>query len=655
MKKVLTLIFLSGAIFLKAQKTTVVSGTTLFVQEGTSVKFDALDVQGEVTVRAKTIETDVIIEGEITGDDKINLLGTLANINLDNCSWNVSNESEDTINDITLNSNARLVLEPGFGLMTNGDFVDQSALEPAIRIKADATGYSQLHLAGTYSDNGSGLASKETFVSADETWRQLGATMQETGGLSVSQWSDDIDLYFANDDPKLQNVFLWDGSPSGKSLPYQLDATGWVSSAANQQISATQAGAIYMGPSSVLYRINSNPITELGNIQTADLTYNLFYTEDDEEDKDNNSEPDDYELLGGWNLIHNSYTANISLTKLFDYGGTNAWPLAYPYVHVWDPVLGQYRALTNGGSVSSIIEYNNVPGNAVTAADATIAPGQAFWVKTIDATGLDESGNNEAFHEADPLLTTPLTISRSYLDIGGSPQNFFKKDPPHLRLGVINIQDSSFDQTVLLFDEAADFSGDRLDAFKLRSLDKAKPSLLSRANNGIAYAINALPNKEEEYHISVEFSSEAHMEHFYFRIDEAEIDPNWVVQVEDKILGQFHDLSGGGEFVFTHENALKTDRFIVHINALGHLLNSTSEFNRIVNLYGMQLSISQNMTKSYNLLIYDISGRLIITVLNLNRRNEKVDLSEIKSTAIVVVIQDASGSKSEKFMLQESE
>jgi hypothetical protein len=655
MKKVLTLIFLSGAIFLKAQKTTVVSGTTLFVQEGTSVKFDALDVQGEVTVRAKTIETDVIIEGEITGDDKINLLGTLANINLDNCSWNVSNESEDTINDITLNSNARLVLEPGFGLMTNGDFVDQSALEPAIRIKADATGYSQLHLAGTYSDNGSGLASKETFVSADETWRQLGATMQETGGLSVSQWSDDIDLYFANDDPKLQNVFLWDGSPSGKSLPYQLDATGWVSSAANQQISATQAGAIYMGPSSVLYRINSNPITELGNIQTADLTYNLFYTEDDEEDKDNNSEPDDYELLGGWNLIHNSYTANISLTKLFDYGGTNAWPLAYPYVHVWDPVLGQYRALTNGGSVSSIIEYNNVPGNAVTAADATIAPGQAFWVKTIDATGLDESGNNEAFHEADPLLTTPLTISRSYLDIGGSPQNFFKKDPPHLRLGVINIQDSSFDQTVLLFDEAADFSGDRLDAFKLRSLDKAKPSLLSRANNGIAYAINALPNKEEEYHISVEFSSEAHMEHFYFRIDEAEIDPNWVVQVEDKILGQFHDLSGGGEFVFTHENALKTDRFIVHINALGHLLNSTSEFNRIVNLYGRQLSISQNMTKSYNLLIYDISGRLIITVLNLNRRNEKVDLSEIKSTAIVVVIQDASGSRSEKFMLQESE
>jgi hypothetical protein len=649
--KVAILALLSVQMF--AQKTTISAGTTFYVSEGTTVKFEAVDAQGNLKVRAKTAETDLTIEGEITGDEKLNLVGPLANVKLNNCSWNVSNEATDTVNDLTLNNNARVVLEPGFGLQTDGDVLDQSTLDPSVRIKADASSYGQLHLAGTYVKSGSGPAAKETFFSPNETWRQLGATLQGASGLSLSQWSDDISLYFSNDDPELQNVFLWDGSPAGKTNPYQLDATGWVSAAANQTINATQAGAIYMGPSSILYRVNSNPVTESGDIQTGDVSYNLFYTEDDEEDKELNNIPHDYGFIGGWNLIHNSYTANISLAKLFDYGGANAWPLAYPYVHVWDPDLGQYRALTNGGALASIIEYNNNSSNAVTAVDATIAPGQAFWVKTIDAAGLDENGVDSLVHEVSPALTTPLILSRDYLDIGGVPQNFFKTAPTHIRIGTIAVSDSVNDQTVLLFDNEAQLAGDALDAFKLESLDNTRPSLFSKAEHGALYCINALPNNEEEYHIPVSFISNKHFENYFFRLDEIEIDPAWIVQVEDKILGQMHDMSGGGEFTFSNEKAFRKDRFVVHINTIGKRLteNYKRTFTRTMTMYGNSLSINQNATALYSLSVYSISGRLLKSVDQLKERNEVLDLSALDERLIVIAITDAKGTTSEKFIL----
>ena len=634
------------------QKTTIKGGTTFYVSEGTTLKFDAVAINGNLKIRAKSAETDVTIAGEITGDQNLNLIGPNVNLDLNNCSWNVSNEATDTVNDVSLNANSRVVLEPGFGLQTEGDFLDQSNLDPSIRIKADEMGYGQFHLIGSYSKSGTGVAAKETYFSANETWRQLGATLDGASGLSLSQWSDDVDLYFANNDPELQNIFLWDGSPAGKSSPYQLDATGWVTATVNQNITKKQTGTIYMGPNSILYTINSNPVSESGDIQVAAETYNLYYTEDDEEGKDLASEPDDYDLLGGWNLLHNPFTANLSLTKLFNYGGVDAWPLAYLYIHVWDPVLGQYRALTNGG-VTSIIEYNNFTSDAITTADLTIAPGQGFWVKTIDASGFDEIGDDEMDHIAAPSQTTPLTISRDFLDIGGAPQNFFKKDPSHIRIGTIAVSDSVNDQTVLLFDDEAQLTGDALDAFKLESLDNTRPSLFSKAEHGALYCINALPKNKEEYHIPVSFISNKHFENYFFRLDEIEINPAWIVQVEDKILGQMHDMSGGGEFTFSNEKAFRKDRFVVHINTIGKRLteNYNHTFKRTMTMYGNSLSINQNATALYSLSVYSISGRLLKTVDQLKERNEVLDLSALDERLIVVAITDAKGTTSEKFIL----
>ncbi|MEX2364186.1 MAG: hypothetical protein WD597_11210, partial [Balneolaceae bacterium] len=162
----------------------------------------------------------------------------------------------------------------------------------------------------------------------------------------------------------------------------------------------------------------------------------------------------------GWNLLGNPYSFTI------DWNAENGWNKSTldAAIYVWSD--------SAGGGNGAYLSWNGTTG---TLGNGLIAPWQGFWVKA----------NNE---------NPALSLNDSVRSTGGV---FLKKATvPKLRFAISDGRISN--ETIVMLDEQASKTKDRLDAYKLQSLNKDYLSLFTQLGDGTALDINALPLDLEE-------------------------------------------------------------------------------------------------------------------------------------------------------------
>ena len=102
------------------------------------------------------------------------------------------------------------------------------------------------------------------------------------------------------------------------------------------------------------------------------------------------------------------------------------------------------------------------------------------------------------------------------------------------------------------------------DAFKLFSPATDVPQVFQYVDSLNSMAMNYVPNDFNEMAIPVSYR---HVEHgeAQLQIEMDEINPEWKITLEDKLLHTLHNLRHS-VYSFHHEGGTATNRFVIHIN-----------------------------------------------------------------------------------------
>ncbi|MEX0723464.1 MAG: FG-GAP-like repeat-containing protein [Gracilimonas sp.] len=277
-----------------------------------------------------------------------------------------------------------------------------------------------------------------TFITGTEGWRMMSAPAE---GATYGETLDPLwtQGFPGSDSPDhgTSNVLMWDES-----------AQSFTSISDAEDVPAAGAGFItfvyeddnYDGnPDDFPKEIRSDSSQVSGAVNAA-----VSFT-------DSGTLADD-----GWNLLGNPYGATID----WDASGWTNQNLDASF-YLWNAEAGEYQS------------WNGETGTL--ASEGLIAPWQGFWVKA---------------NAADPELT--------FTDEIRSAGGFLRKEQatPELRFTISDGQLAS--DAIVMFSEESAAGKDRLDAYKLASLNEEYLSLFTELEDGAALDINALPAELEE-------------------------------------------------------------------------------------------------------------------------------------------------------------
>ena len=277
-----------------------------------------------------------------------------------------------------------------------------------------------------------------TFITGNEGWRMLSSP---GSGLSYGELLDTLwtQGFTGADVPNgASNVYTW--SESTQSFTAIEDAT---------DIPATGTGFLVYVFSDDDFDGTPDDFPKLlktGNTQNSGyISPALSYT-------DTESPADD-----GWNFLGNPFETSID----WDAGAGLATTNLDASFYVWSDSA-------NGGAG----DYLSWNGSTGTFGTGNIAPFQGFWVKA-------NAGS-------------PELILNSFSKSGGGILR--KKQPlPEVRF---TISGSRFtNSAIVMFSGEATSDKDRLDAYKLQSLNKESLALFTQLEDGSALDINAIPNE----------------------------------------------------------------------------------------------------------------------------------------------------------------
>ncbi|MEX2364168.1 MAG: LamG-like jellyroll fold domain-containing protein, partial [Balneolaceae bacterium] len=206
----------------------------------------------------------------------------------------------------------------------------------------------------------------------------------------------------------------------------------------------------------------------------------------------------------GWNFVGNPYGATI------DWDITNGWTQTNldTSIYVWNNADSTYQ--TWNGEVGSL-------------GDGLIAPWQGFWVKA---------------NAADPSIT--------FTDEARSAGGILRKEVPVPELRLTISDGRATNSAIVMLYEQADVQKDKLDAYKLASLNDDYLSLFTQHEDGTAFDINALPTElEKPISIDIDFSrggSLSTQTDFELSWNTESLPEDWQFTLRDNVTGEEIDL-----------------------------------------------------------------------------------------------------------------
>lgn len=380
MKKILFIILVLSGLLLPAQTNNIETGTTFYVSEGTSVYFSGVAIDGLLSVQAVNAETEIVIDGEITGDANFELNGNKVNLTLNAGTWNVLNADDEYVNNLFMQATGVAEVPAAHSLTILGDF-NNTNTTVGVKLLADASGYGQILTSGTVTNAGTTYAEQYLTSQTNAGWRQLASPVSTT----LAEVDDDFETFYPNGPGPVgnaaqYNIWWYDASPinpNGTNVTANLLG----SDADAKHFKAADNNTLAFGPANnargfTIFSGSAFDITNAGVLDVSGVFGNGDYTFDCYRTHDfiaGQSGTTTQQLITGWNLIPNPYPSNIDVSNLLS-DATN-FDLAYKAVHVWNAKVQQYVAITEG----AFIDWNT--SNDTLGSAKNIAPFQAFWVK----------------------------------------------------------------------------------------------------------------------------------------------------------------------------------------------------------------------------------------------------------------------------------
>ncbi|NVK03901.1 MAG: hypothetical protein HWD92_03725 [Flavobacteriia bacterium] len=300
------------------------------------------------------------------------------------------------------------------------------------------------------------------FDASQDGWRHF-SSPNKAANADWTDYTDDLTLNFNGN--STDNVFYWDASEDASGV-----AKGWTAVSASSDTTWNRGYVVYEENTN-FPMLSSNEVDFSGAFnggQVNSTIYNYYAPGETQ-----------VEEHQGWNLIANPYPGALSVQKLInDYDGDGTqtdqngteFPLAYKAIHVWDARSSQYLAILADGTTS---QFDNGLGFDSTTVTSTvfIRPFQSFWVKMSPADGTSNTFSLRNAHRFTERMTAGL-------------HEYGKSNLPQLRMSVW-APDSSMDQAVMILDPQATNQWDvGREAFDIKSMDAAVPSLWMTTANG---------------------------------------------------------------------------------------------------------------------------------------------------------------------------
>ncbi|MCP9290427.1 LamG-like jellyroll fold domain-containing protein [Gracilimonas sediminicola] len=341
-----------------------------------------------------------------------------------------------------------------------------------------------------------------TFIAGDEGWRMMTvpASGVSYGELLDTLWTQGFTgADYSGGTP---NVYTWD--ESSKSFTALTNSSEEPAAGTGFLIYIFDDDDFDGAGDGFPKMIWTDSTQQSGNISPA-----LSFTDTGEEEND------------GWNLMGNPYGATIDWDAPSGWAQTNLDASFY----VWSDSA-------NGGA-GDYLSWNGTTG---TFGVGEIAPWQGFWVKA-NSTG--------------PAITFSDNIRAS----GG----ILRKKPTVSELQFTIKNGAMRNSTIVMFSEQAQITKDRLDAWKLQSLNGEYLSLFTQLGSGSALDINAVPSDFDGIlEIPLSFKGSTLFGEFDLSWISTALPEGLKVFITDENTGETIPLEGHGTYHFYINKQAKT-------------------------------------------------------------------------------------------------
>lgn len=531
-----------------AQSATVVAGDVHIHTSGEIAFHGNVEVQVGASLRN---EDGTLYTNGVDGEARVQLDAS-SSLQVVTDTFTLSHEQNEVLTNVTIGTSGVLEVQADNTLNVSGNFSNGNVGGTGLRLLADATGYAQI-IPGTVTLNGPTEAQQYITASTTAGWRQLGSPVD----TRLSEIDDDFQTFYPSapgptGTAAQWNIWWYDASPVGGAGGTSAgdgssaNANRWTVAADNADPFApsndARAYTVYVGAP---FAISNGGVLDVnGDVGDGSYTFDVFTTHDY---IDGSGGITTHQLITGWNLIPNPYPSNIDVSVLLA-DGIN-FDLAYKAVHVWDATSQQYTSITD--DIGNAINWNTAAGPI--AETNNIAPFQAFWVKG-DYTAPSNSAT----------ATEDITLTNAHRTLDGT-MNVFKTTPPMIAVRTWDNADQLRDQGIIAFEQNATMGVDAKDAYKLQSTNPNVPNLSIMAN-GVKMSINRVNMPEPSVSIPVHFESRYGGSSYHMTVATQDLDPNWVIHLEDKKEGTLTLMNGSPTYTFSHDASFVGDRFVVHVN-----------------------------------------------------------------------------------------
>ena len=485
---------------------------------------------------------------------------------------------------------AELIIKPSNSLMITSTFENTGS----VVLEANTDGaYAMLKFDGEYSGTGS-VFHQQYFKGG---WHMVSSSMVPTTAGFFGQVS-------ADRHPNAYNFFSWNGvgydlvPNNSASIDSRIGYYGFVGENNGMLVGFREVGVqSFEGAPNT--STGSLPMFNLGADTTGGTSGGGTW-----------SFVVDGQILGGWNMVANPFTAALDFTTL-NFSDNDSVEDAF---YIFNPITG-----TGDGS---FVSYS---AGGIT--DPFIAPFQSFWVRVkddnIEMDGLNMSENS--------------VIPATYPD-------FYRPaiDKVVIRTYEDNAPDKA-DFTVVAFVEGT--TDDFDNGWDARKMPNGAPfptiytmgTTDALANNAIDYGPNYFVEKRT---IDMGIMAPKHGANYTVRFDDDYMINTYSVYLEDKKLDHFHNLVAS-DYTFASDTG-QADRFVLHFRS--GALNSDLEFANTSNLrawvYEGNAYIHPNVDLGRsNIRMVDMSGRTVFTTTEVLRKDERKEISLPQLRAGVYLLQ----------------
>lgn len=477
----------------------------------------------------------------------------------------------------TLPTSAAVTVAPGKGLEISGNLTLQDDAE--IVLEADATNgnYGMLKFDGTVNLGTNASVTQQQNLAGG--WHMVSAPMTATNAGFFGGIGSDA----ANGNSNTQNFFSWDGE-NFVNVP--------------NNAATISPGTGYYGYVGQYGFQNAAGVYDFEGTPNTTATFALV------NESANNNVTVDQGSNDGWNMLGNPFTCALDFGSLTLANVENTF-------YSFDPVSNDFVATSPAG-----------------LGDGLIAPLQAFWVRA--------NGNGT------PSIDDPTIAGNG---IVSSSPDFFRTGNTFDRvvLRSAEVANPNFkDHTVIaLIENTTDGFDNGWDARKMMPSENT-PGIYT-IGNGEGLANNAIdygPNRSDKKSIDLAFRASKQGANYSIRFDEDFMVNEYTIYLEDKLLGQFHDLKSG-DYVFANDTNNR-ERFVVHFRS--GALSSDLEFANAANIrawvYEGTAYIHPNVDLGRSdIRMMDMSGRTVFTTTEELRKDERREVGLPQLRAGVYLLQ----------------